>query len=253
MIFFTVAWTAVKPQWQRACVMESSWRLAVLRLGPAFLSSMLLATWACPQPRLPESTVESPFTWEKHCKLLTCLLIANTFPELKEVAKPLSFWAEGWASAYRQRSVLRAVMARAWRVQSLKCLQWPTIIWLSSGPERPPSNKESGEDHQPLMGRRGVGWNYSVVCSPYLCWRWRLCHAECEGCRGRMWEEKPRVCLTFVGFRSGSRRDQRQSQEWMARSIPLRRLMLVVFMWHLRQCGQFAQFFSVDAALFGRL
>lgn len=177
MIVFTVALTAVTLQWQRACVMERWWCLAVLRLGPALLSSMLLATWACPQPRLPESPVESSFTWEKHCKLLTCLLIANTFPELKEVAKPLSFWAEGWASAYRQRSVLRAVMARAWCVQTLKCLQWPTIIWLSSGPERPPSNKESGEDHQPLMGRRGVGWNYSVVCSPYLCWRLRPCHA----------------------------------------------------------------------------
>lgn len=40
-----------------------------------------------------------------------------------------------------------------------------------------------------------------------------LMEMETVSCRGRMWEEEPRVCLMFVGFRSGSRRDQRRSPE----------------------------------------
>lgn len=46
----------------------------------------------------------------------------------------------------------------------------------------PPGTKESGEDHHPSMGRRGVGWNRLVVCSPYLQWGWSLC---CAGCGRR--------------------------------------------------------------------
>lgn len=67
------------------------------------------------------------------------------------------------------------------------------------------------------------------------------------GCGRRTW-----VCLMSGGFRSGSR-GIREEAGVSGRECSIQALLLAVFMWHLRQCGQLAPAFPPDAALFGRL